>query len=62
MKVCLDLFHAWTERELRDDIANNIQLISHVQVSDMVRGARSLPCRAVPGEGDARIEAECAGF
>lgn len=57
MKVCLDVFHVWTESELKQDIAKNIDLIAHVQLSDMARGARSLPCRAMPGEGDVPLRA-----
>jgi sugar phosphate isomerase/epimerase len=57
MRVCLDVFHVWTESELREDIKNHIDLISHVQLSDMQRGARSLPCRAIPGDGDVPIRA-----
>ncbi|MFT4265253.1 MAG: sugar phosphate isomerase/epimerase [Nocardioides sp.] len=52
MGVCLDLFHVWTEADLLENIAEHIDLIHHVQVSDMERGARSLPCRTVPGDGD----------
>ena len=55
--VCLDLFHVWTESGLREDIAKNLPLISNVQLSDMTAGARSLPCRTVPGEGAMPIEA-----
>ncbi|MGH3246767.1 MAG: sugar phosphate isomerase/epimerase family protein [Trebonia sp.] len=50
--VCLDLFHVFGEASLREDIGKHVDLISHVQVSDLERGARSLPCRAVPGDGD----------
>lgn len=57
MRVCLDLFHVWTEGELREDIKNHLDLIVHVQLSDMQRGARSLPCRAIPGDGDVPIRA-----
>ncbi len=52
MGVCLDSFHVWTERDLHLDISAHIDLISHVQLSDQDRGARSLPCRAIPGAGD----------
>lgn len=45
MGVCLDLFHVWTEATLLDDIAENIDRISHVQISGMTPGMRSLPCR-----------------
>ena len=57
MHVCLDIFHVWTESELRQDIKNHIDLVCHVQLSDMQRGARSLPCRAIPGDGDVPIRA-----
>lgn len=50
--VCLDLFHVWTEGELLDDIRKNIEHISHVQLSDMTPGMRSLPCRDLPGGGN----------
>ncbi|MFC1405218.1 MULTISPECIES: sugar phosphate isomerase/epimerase [Streptacidiphilus] len=49
--VCLDLFHVWTEGGLREEIAENVDLITHVQLSDMTPGARALPCRTVPGQG-----------
>jgi sugar phosphate isomerase/epimerase len=55
LQVCLDIFHVWTEGELRQDIKNHIDLVRHVQLSDMQRGARALPCRAVPGDGDVPI-------
>lgn len=56
MKVCLDVFHVWTEGDLLDDISRNMPLISTVQVSDMTPGSRALPCRAVPGEGQVQID------
>ena len=52
LRICLDLFHAWSEGGLRAEIAANIDLVAHVQLSDMQRGARALPARAVPGDGD----------
>jgi sugar phosphate isomerase/epimerase len=51
MGICLDAFHVWTEACLREEIAAHASLIAHVQLSDMVRGSRSLPCRTVPGNG-----------
>jgi sugar phosphate isomerase/epimerase len=51
MAICLDAFHVWTEASLRKDIADHTAQIAHVQLSDMTRGSRSLPCRAVPGAG-----------
>lgn len=55
--VCLDLFHVWAEAELQEDIRKFVDRISHVQLSDMAVGARALPCRVVPGEGDVQIAA-----
>jgi len=60
LQVCLDLFHVWTEGDLREDIKDHIDLISHVQLSDLQRGGRSLPCRAVPGDGDVPIRSIAA--
>lgn len=57
MQVCLDLFHVWTEADLRAAIATHLPLIAHVQISDQEAGRRSLPCRAVPGEGLAPLRA-----
>jgi sugar phosphate isomerase/epimerase len=57
MGICLDAFHVWTEASLREEIAANVGLVAHVQLSDMVRGARALPCRAVPGDGDLPLAA-----
>jgi sugar phosphate isomerase/epimerase len=51
MGICLDAFHVWTEAGLREEITGHAGLIAHVQLSDMTRGSRSLPCRAVPGDG-----------
>ena len=51
MGICLDAFHVWTEAGLREEIGAHVSLIAHVQLSDMTRGSRSLPCRAVPGAG-----------
>ena len=51
MGVCLDLFHVWTEGELRAELLKHGDAVAHVQLSDMVLGDRALPCRAVPGEG-----------
>jgi sugar phosphate isomerase/epimerase len=57
MGICLDAFHVWTESGLRDEIGAHTELIAHVQLSDMTRGSRSLPCRAVPGDGDLPLAA-----
>ena len=55
--ICLDAFHVWTEAGLREEISEHVGLIAHVQLSDMVRGSRALPCRAVPGDGDVPLAA-----
>jgi sugar phosphate isomerase/epimerase len=57
MGICLDAFHVWTESGLREEIGAHARLIAHVQLSDMTRGSRSLPCRAVPGDGDVPLAA-----
>jgi sugar phosphate isomerase/epimerase len=55
--ICLDVFHVWTEAGLREEISEHVGLIAHVQLSDMARGSRALPCRAVPGDGDVPLAA-----
>jgi sugar phosphate isomerase/epimerase len=55
--ICLDAFHVWTEAGLREEIGAHAALIAHVQLSDMTRGSRALPCRAVPGDGDVPLAA-----
>jgi sugar phosphate isomerase/epimerase len=55
LRVCLDIFHTWTEFDLRRSIMAGASLISLVQVSDYVLGDRSLPARAVPGDGGVPI-------
>jgi sugar phosphate isomerase/epimerase len=57
MGICLDVFHVWTEAGLREEISEYTSLIAHVQLSDMTRGSRALPCRAVPGDGDVPLTA-----
>ena len=57
MEICLDAFHVWTEAGLRAEIGAHTSLIAHVQLSDMTRGSRALPCRAVPGGGDVPLAA-----
>jgi sugar phosphate isomerase/epimerase len=49
--VCMDLFACWTEAGLHESIARAMPKCQLVQVSDYVYGDRSLPARAVPGEG-----------
>jgi sugar phosphate isomerase/epimerase len=49
--VCIDLFSCWTEAGLRQSIERAMPRCSLVQVADYVYGDRSLPARAVPGDG-----------
>jgi sugar phosphate isomerase/epimerase len=49
--VCMDLFACWTEAGLRESIARAMPRCKLVQLCDYVYGDRSLPARAVPGDG-----------
>jgi sugar phosphate isomerase/epimerase len=49
--VCIDIFSCWTEAGLRDSIQRAMPRCHIVQISDYVYGDRSLPARAVPGDG-----------
>ena len=49
--VCIDLFACWTEAGLRESIERAMPRCNLVQVCDYVYGDRSLPSRAVPGDG-----------
>jgi sugar phosphate isomerase/epimerase len=53
--VCIDLFACWTEAGLRESLAHAMPGCRLVQVSDYVYGDRSLPARAVPGDGNVPI-------
>ncbi|MGI9308937.1 MAG: sugar phosphate isomerase/epimerase family protein [Gammaproteobacteria bacterium] len=50
--VCIDLFSCWTESDLKVTIESAVARCHLVQVSDNVAGDRTLPARAVPGDGD----------
>ncbi len=54
--VCIELFHCWAEASLKDLFKRAVPLCSLVQVSDYVLGDRSLPNRAVPGDGTIPLE------
>jgi sugar phosphate isomerase/epimerase len=49
--VCLDVFGCWTEAGLRETIERAMPRCHLIQVSDYIYGDRSLPGRAVPGDG-----------
>lgn len=50
--VNIDLFSCWTEAGLRETIERAMPRCDLVQVSDYVYGDRTVPGRAVPGDGD----------
>jgi sugar phosphate isomerase/epimerase len=49
--ICLDTFACWTEAGLKDTIARAMPRCGLIQVADYVLGDRTLPARAVPGDG-----------
>jgi sugar phosphate isomerase/epimerase len=49
--VCLDVFGCWAEAGLRDTIERVMPRCQLIQIADYVYGDRSLPSRAVPGDG-----------
>lgn len=51
VSVTIDLFACWTDADIDAAIAEAGTHTSLVQVSDYFYGDRSLPCRAVPGDG-----------
>lgn len=54
--ICLDIFAAWTEANLEQQIRQLASKIHLVQISDYVCGDRHLPSRAVPGDGDIPLD------
>jgi sugar phosphate isomerase/epimerase len=54
--VCIELFHCWAEAGLKGLFKRAMPLCGLVQVSDYVLGDRSLPNRAVPGDGAIPLE------
>ena len=51
LDVCIDIYSSWTESGLEETFARAMPRCCLVQVSDYVYGDRSLPSRAVPGDG-----------
>jgi sugar phosphate isomerase/epimerase len=49
--VCMDFFGSWAEAELPATIKRAAPRLGLIQPCDYVFGDRSLPCRAVPGDG-----------
>jgi sugar phosphate isomerase/epimerase len=56
IRVLIDVFGIWTEGRLKESLERAVPLCSLVQVSDYVPGDRSMPCRAVPGDGVIPLE------
>lgn len=54
--VCMEINAAWAERGLGTTIADGIDTIGIVQLSDFAIGTMSTPNRLVPGDGDIPIE------
>jgi sugar phosphate isomerase/epimerase len=57
--LCVDVFCCWTEAGLMETLAEAAPRIGLVQVGDYVLGDRSLPARAVVGEGAIPIQPIC---
>jgi sugar phosphate isomerase/epimerase len=54
--VCMEINACWAERDLARTIADGIDRIGIVQVSDFSIGTLSTPNRLVPGDGDIPLE------
>ena len=54
--VVIDVFAGWTEAGLAQSVARAVPRLCLVQLSDYVYGDRSLPARAVPGDGAIPLE------
>ena len=50
--VCMEINACWAERDLARTIADGVDRIGVVQVSDFAVGTLSTPNRLVPGDGD----------
>jgi sugar phosphate isomerase/epimerase len=65
--VCVELQNCWLERHLEQLFRTGVSTFALVQVSDYVIGDKCVPSRAVPGDGDIRLEQIidwllCAGY
>jgi sugar phosphate isomerase/epimerase len=56
ISVCMEVNACWAERGLASTIAEGIDRIGLVQVSDTAVGTLSTPNRLVPGDGDIPLE------
>ena len=53
--VCMEINACWAERALHQTVAESVDVIRLVQVSDYRIGTLSTPARLVPGDGDVPI-------
>jgi sugar phosphate isomerase/epimerase len=56
LDLCIDLFHCWAEGAIEESLTTALPRTRLIQLSDYVLGDRSLPGRAVPGDGTIPIE------
>lgn len=56
LDICVDVFHCWAEGDLAEQLQRALPRTRLIQLSDYVLGDRSLPGRAVPGDGTIPIE------
>jgi sugar phosphate isomerase/epimerase len=54
--VCMEINACWAERDLARTVADGVDRIGIVQVSDFSIGTLSTPNRLVPGDGDIPLE------
>jgi sugar phosphate isomerase/epimerase len=57
LDICVDVFHCWAEGDVLGLLQRALPRTRLIQLSDYVLGDRSLPGRAVPGDGTIPIEA-----
>jgi sugar phosphate isomerase/epimerase len=55
--ICIDVFHCWAEGDVEELLQRALPRTRLIQLSDYVLGDRSLPGRAVPGDGTIPVEA-----
>ena len=56
LDICIDVFHCWAEGDVDGLVRRALPRTRLIQLSDYVLGDRSLPGRAVPGDGTIPIE------
>jgi sugar phosphate isomerase/epimerase len=54
--ICVDLFHCWAEAGFAELVDRALPRAQLIQLSDYVLGDRTLPARAVPGDGTIPIK------